>query len=491
MSGGLLFPSNLADTASGSAQSFASNVSAPALIAAGLTGATAASRYAGATTSGAPASGTFLKGDFIVDQTGTVWVCTTAGTPGSWTNVGSQGNVVTSVFGRTGAITAQSGDYTAAQVTNAADKSSASQQTFTGNMRTPSLGIGVDPDGTSGNLTLAGSATVQGGTINLNGSAGSGIVITNTASTGNTAILSKVAGDSNYRWYVGVDGQTFWGPGNAAQDLRLRRSGTKAAILDDTAGGAADLTVTGNLTVTGALSAAPTTFFASGARNAAAYERTIMTVSNTVTLPSAPVTGTTNVIQNQALSSAAANLVTIARGGSDTITNLGTTGATSITIPQGSVVTLAYNAAVWTVVAIDYLAKPWCKVCGINSVATSSSGASMQLQQIANGYGMYVSSGNIIVPVTGLYSIEGSVGTFGNGVGLNAYIVINGSVGQNLGMVSTASNGGNVSVMPIATEFTASAGQTVTVNIATPGGGATILNGNAGEGFTVRYLGPS
>lgn len=50
----------------------------------GLTGASAASRYAGGTASGAPGSGTFAVGDYIVDQTGTFWVCTGAGTPGTW-----------------------------------------------------------------------------------------------------------------------------------------------------------------------------------------------------------------------------------------------------------------------------------------------------------------------------------------------------------------------------------------------------------------------
>ena len=36
---------------------------------------------------GAPTSGTFDVGDFIVDQSGHIWVCTVAGTPGTWTNV--------------------------------------------------------------------------------------------------------------------------------------------------------------------------------------------------------------------------------------------------------------------------------------------------------------------------------------------------------------------------------------------------------------------
>ena len=57
----------------------------------GLTGATQASRYVGATTSGAPVSGTFAVGDFIIDRTGSAWVCTIAGTPGTWTQLGSGG----------------------------------------------------------------------------------------------------------------------------------------------------------------------------------------------------------------------------------------------------------------------------------------------------------------------------------------------------------------------------------------------------------------
>lgn len=75
---------NAADKSSASTQTFTGGVSAPVVVASGLTGATAASRYVGATTSGAPASGTFSKGDFIIDQSGLLWVCTTAGSPGTW-----------------------------------------------------------------------------------------------------------------------------------------------------------------------------------------------------------------------------------------------------------------------------------------------------------------------------------------------------------------------------------------------------------------------
>lgn len=55
----------------------------------GLAGATAATRYVGATASGAPASGTFVVGDFVIDQSGAVYVCTVAGSPGTWIAVGA------------------------------------------------------------------------------------------------------------------------------------------------------------------------------------------------------------------------------------------------------------------------------------------------------------------------------------------------------------------------------------------------------------------
>lgn len=57
----------------------------------GANGATAASRYAGATAGGAPtgSSNAFLQGDWVIDQTGSIWICTTAGSPGTWAQVGS------------------------------------------------------------------------------------------------------------------------------------------------------------------------------------------------------------------------------------------------------------------------------------------------------------------------------------------------------------------------------------------------------------------
>jgi hypothetical protein len=79
----------------------------------GLTGATASTRYVGGTVSGAPVSGTFAKGDFVIDESGIVWICTTAGTPGTWVSAGAAG-VVTSFNTRTGAVTLLTADVTGA-----------------------------------------------------------------------------------------------------------------------------------------------------------------------------------------------------------------------------------------------------------------------------------------------------------------------------------------------------------------------------------------
>ena len=80
-----------------------------AVGAGGLPGATAGSRYVGATTSGAPISGTFAVGDFVIDRTGQIWICTAAGTQGTWAEVSGGGGGGLSLT-RTAV---QTGNYTA------------------------------------------------------------------------------------------------------------------------------------------------------------------------------------------------------------------------------------------------------------------------------------------------------------------------------------------------------------------------------------------
>jgi hypothetical protein len=72
----------------------AANVTGP--FAPSSPGASAATRYVGGTTSGAPETGTFEVGDFVVDQTGKVWICTAAGAPGTWVQQSGAGVDLTS-----------------------------------------------------------------------------------------------------------------------------------------------------------------------------------------------------------------------------------------------------------------------------------------------------------------------------------------------------------------------------------------------------------
>lgn len=59
-------------------------ITGTALIPSGLTGSVAATRFVGGTTIGPPTTGAHLVGDFVVDQTAQIWICTAAGTPGTW-----------------------------------------------------------------------------------------------------------------------------------------------------------------------------------------------------------------------------------------------------------------------------------------------------------------------------------------------------------------------------------------------------------------------
>lgn len=157
---------NAADKSSASTQSFtgaltsAGIVTGTAMSATGITGATTGNaRAVGGNASGAPTSGTFAVGDYVINNDGSVWVCTVAGSPGTWVETGSLGNKVTSVYGRTGAVVAVAGDYTAAEVTNAADKSSASVQSFAGGVVSTSASNGVGyATGSGGTGTVVSSA---------------------------------------------------------------------------------------------------------------------------------------------------------------------------------------------------------------------------------------------------------------------------------------------------------------------------------------------
>jgi hypothetical protein len=54
-----------------------------------LTGAVSATNYVGATASVAPTTGTFAAGDYVITLDGKIFICTGAGTPGTWVQSGS------------------------------------------------------------------------------------------------------------------------------------------------------------------------------------------------------------------------------------------------------------------------------------------------------------------------------------------------------------------------------------------------------------------
>lgn len=55
----------------------------------GLTGAVSVTRYVGGTATVAPTTGTFAVGDYVISLNGSAWVCTVAGSPGTWVELGS------------------------------------------------------------------------------------------------------------------------------------------------------------------------------------------------------------------------------------------------------------------------------------------------------------------------------------------------------------------------------------------------------------------
>lgn len=74
-----------------------------------LTGALDDARFVGGTTSGPPVSGTFSVGDYVVDQSGAVWICTVAGSPGTWGDMSSGKELAYAIYSDAANLTKTSG----------------------------------------------------------------------------------------------------------------------------------------------------------------------------------------------------------------------------------------------------------------------------------------------------------------------------------------------------------------------------------------------
>lgn len=66
---------------------------------------------------------------------------------------------------------------------------------------------------------------------------------------------SRATGDTNARWFTRANGETWWGTGAAVQDVRLYRSAASTLAVGGNLTVDQDLAVTGNQTITGAITA--------------------------------------------------------------------------------------------------------------------------------------------------------------------------------------------------------------------------------------------
>lgn len=83
--------SNGTDPAWTTAPTVSGELTALDLKATGMTGAANSVRVVGGNATGAPTTGTFAVRDLAVDSDGTLWICTAAGSPGTWTQVSGSG----------------------------------------------------------------------------------------------------------------------------------------------------------------------------------------------------------------------------------------------------------------------------------------------------------------------------------------------------------------------------------------------------------------
>lgn len=137
----------------------------------GPAGATAATRYAGATASGAPIAGTFEAGDFVVTHDGAVFVCTVAGTPGTWANAADAGAELKFDFDNQGGYL---------EVTTNASNPPAGAGPGLKLVDTSGGGIALEVTGAAGgDIDLGASAVTV--TAKVTGVAGEGVTIQDTA----------------------------------------------------------------------------------------------------------------------------------------------------------------------------------------------------------------------------------------------------------------------------------------------------------------------
>ena len=315
-----------------SGATFTGEVVVPDLKITGLTGATASSsRLVGTTTSGPPVSGTFAVGDMVIDQTATIWFCTTAGTPGTWVNV-----VPNSLVVRSATATAGTGEFTIFGTTGTSGQTITLPATAVNgsiyqikNLSPYTVNILGGTNSISVSGTVYGAATPY--TIPLNAaytfvySGGVWFCFTTTDINKMGGLPLAVTGGGTGLSTIGTAGQSLV-VNSGATGLQYANTGAGPVVL----------------------------YSASGTALPNETSLSTNTSGITITLPTAPPNGTVNTI-GSANSSAG---LSIARGGTDTITYVAsgnaTTGATSISTTILGVKRFVYNTGVWTEISAAF-----------------------------------------------------------------------------------------------------------------------------------------
>ncbi len=166
---------------------------------------------------GAAATGTSSIG---ISNDGNFYISASGGTP---QKIVTGGSAVTSVFGRTGAVTAQSGDYAVGQVTGAAPLAS---PTFTGTVTEP---VPALPNQGANSFFAAPSGTA--GAPGFRAIVAADIPTLNQNTTGNAGTATNVAGGAvgSIPYQTGAGGTAMLAGNTAASDQVLTSAGTGSA----------------------------------------------------------------------------------------------------------------------------------------------------------------------------------------------------------------------------------------------------------------------
>lgn len=169
-------------------------VASPDFTSTGSTGAALPSRYAGATSSGAPTFGGFSVGDWVIDRTGVVWICTTAGIPGTWTSL------LSTIGGTmTGPIAMGSNKITGLANGSAASDAAALGQLALGtNFSPPVIGFSVATATQTANSLVSHviqipAPTTLTGVVIVNGAAAAGTVLTGLWNAAGSTLMTSSA----------------------------------------------------------------------------------------------------------------------------------------------------------------------------------------------------------------------------------------------------------------------------------------------------------